>query len=154
MATKREIDKLLADIPRQVAAGHQVREHAESGESKPDVDGPFAGDIICPSNYGFDMFGENGSDYIKERSKEIAAASLKVHGAPPSGVSHASTAGTAPKSMQEEDENLGKLFEKEEFGPARKNAPEEVEVTGRAAKSKSVKQLTTHEKFGSTQEED
>lgn len=153
MATKREIDKLLADIPKNVAAAHAAREQPEA-KSKPDVEGPFAGDIICPSDYGFDMFGEEGADYIRERSKEIARQSLKVHGIEPVGVSHASTKGTAPKTMEEEDENLGKLFEKEEFGPARKNAPEETESTGRAAKSKPARQLSTHEKFGSTQEED
>jgi hypothetical protein len=129
MATKREIDKLFADIPQQVAAGHQIREHVETPHTKPDVGGAGydADVVICPSDYGFDMWGATGAEYVHERSKEIARASLKVHGISGSGTDHST---------------------KGDFGAAVKNARDEVETFG-PAKAKG-----TGESHGSTQEED
>jgi hypothetical protein len=90
MATKREIDNLLKSIPEQVAAAHASVRSVNDKGGPPDVAGPFAGNPIDPSDYGFDMFGCEGPTYIKERSREIARNTLKVHGAQPAeGVSHA-----------------------------------------------------------------
>jgi len=102
MATKREIDGLVSDIPAQVAAAHSsVRSVNEKKGG--DVAGPFAGNPIDPSDYGFDMFGCDGATYIRERSKEIARQTLKVHGLQPaegkdnSGVADGSDFGKAEK---------------------------------------------------------
>ncbi|SRR6266700_66468 len=86
--SKKEIDGLMAAIPEQVKAAHASVRSVNVKEQGTAADGPFAGNPIDPSDYGFDMFGCEGETYIRERSKEIARASLKVHGKPASGVSH------------------------------------------------------------------
>lgn len=83
MATKREIDGLISDIPSQVAAAHASVRGVNDKTGGDAGKGPFAGDAIAPSDYGFDMFGETGANYIKERSRAIARQTLKVHGVQP-----------------------------------------------------------------------
>ena len=108
MATKREIDGLLGDIPSQVAAAHSSVQSVNTKQGG-DVAGPFAGNPVDPSVYGFDMFGCEGDTYIRERSREIARQTVKVHGAEPaegkdhSGVKDGSDFGKAKKqdSMSE-----------------------------------------------------
>jgi hypothetical protein len=90
--SKKEIDALMADIPAQVKAAHASVREVNVKNTASDATGSFGYDgdvVICPSDYGFDMFGSEGAGYIKERSKEIARQSLAVHGKPGSGADHA-----------------------------------------------------------------
>lgn len=109
MATKREIDNLMKSIPQQVAAAHASRRGANDKSGPPDVAGEFAGNPIDPSDYGFDMFGCEGETYIRERSREIAKANVKIHGKDPAeGVSHATKGdfGEAKKREYSENESI------------------------------------------------
>jgi hypothetical protein len=92
--SKREIDALMAAIPEQVKAAHASVKNvntkdteAEGGKGEGYEEDSSV--IICPSDYGFDMFGSTGPEYIKERSREIAKASLAVHGKTGGGTDHA-----------------------------------------------------------------
>ena len=97
--SKREIDSLMAAIPGQVKAAHASIKDVNTKNTAEEATGSFGyeGNVVtCPSDYGFDMFGETGPEYIKARSKEIARQSLEVHGKPSSGADHSTKDDTAP----------------------------------------------------------
>src|SRR2546428_774064 len=109
MATKREIDSLMAAIPKQVAKAH------ESTGPKPaqlltDIAGEYAGNAVNPSNYGFDEFGSPG---IKEAAQRIANKAGAVYNKPGAGTDHST---------------------KGDFGPAKKNTYPENKSSGPPAK--------------------
>jgi len=133
--SKREIDKLISDIPGQVKAAHASVRDVNVKNTTPEAMGSngYDGDVvICPSDYGFDMFGATGDGYIKERSKEIAKQSLAVHGKPSSGADHSTKGDVGPKEGIRERK--------------------EVETIGLAADDESIQSVTTKQKYGSTQE--